>query len=531
VTEDPRPTQASWKTINDLFHRALEQPPAGRSAWLDEACGGDLALRAEVASLLAAHEQAEDFIESPAVDPAKLVELALEPDQSLVGQTLGQYRITRTLGEGGMGVVYLAEDTRLGRTVALKALAPRFTGDESRRERLRREARAAAALTHPGIATVYALEEFGDHLYIASEYVPGETLREELQRGPLPIARVIGTGLSIARALSAAHDRGVVHRDLKPENVIRSASGQVKILDFGLAFFKNAPQPMTHLTEDGVVLGTPAYMSPEQIKGQPVDFRADLFSLGVMLYELASGVQPFAGATSASTVANILEAQPSRLSELRRTTSDPSEWDALEEIVHICLRKTADARYESTHQLVAALERAAAGTWIGAAPLARTPPGGRSRADDARRLEAASGDNNPTTVQPSWWWQFHQAATSIGYLAMLIPLSFVRTSDADRLGLGLFLLALVASLVSSTLRLHLWFTFRSYPSEWTSQRQRTALWIRTADITFVAVQLIAAALVVATHARVATLLVGAAVAEFLAFAIIEPATTRAAFKD
>jgi len=516
VSDDLHSTEAAWTIVNDLFHRALAEPPDRRARWLDEACGENVALRTEVESLLAAHEQAADFIEHPAVDPARLVALALESGESLVGQTLGQYRIGRILGEGGMGVVYLAEDTRLGRTVALKALAARFTGDESRRERLRREARAAAALTHPGIATVYSLEEFGEHLCIVSEYVPGETLREELRRGPLPVARVIETGLSLARALTAAHDRGVVHRDLKPENVIRSAGGQLKILDFGLAHVRNAPQPLAQLTEDGMVVGTPAYMSPEQIRGRAVDFRADLFSLGVMLYELAAGIQPFAGTTPASTIANILESEPPPLTDHRpATASDRDEWEALDDILSTCLRKTSDARYESTHQLVAALERLSHEFDERSLTPAHTPAGTRRGHQSAVAL---------------WWWQFHQGATSIVYFAMLIPLWFVRESDRDAFGLGLFLVGLVAALIAGTLRLHLWFTFRSYPSEWPAQRRRTATWIRTADVLFVGVQLIAAATMFTVHAHVATLLVGAAVAELLAFAVIEPATTRAAFK-
>src|SRR5580765_119395 len=175
-----------WARLNDIFHRALEVPADARAAFLDQACGGDAQLRQEVASLLDAHERAGNFIEHPSLSAADLLSKAIDAGESLVGKSVGQYRIRRVLGEGGMGIVYLADDTRLGRPVALKALAPHFTRDADRRERLTREARAAAALTHPGIATVYALEEFDDHLYICSEYVPGEALRAELKYGPQP---------------------------------------------------------------------------------------------------------------------------------------------------------------------------------------------------------------------------------------------------------------------------------------------------------------------------------------------------------
>ena len=348
-----------WRRINDLFHRALEEAPERRAAFLDESCGGDEALRQEVASLLEAHARAADFIEAPA---QTLTDLDADPTgagAALVGSQIGQYRIERVLGEGGMGVVYLAEDVRLGRTVALKALAPRYTGDAARRERLRREARAAASLTHPGIATVYALEEFDGQIFIAGEYVPGETLREELARGPLSAMRSLETALGVARALAAAHDRGIVHRDLKPENIVRTGSGDVKILDFGLARFRDPPPSLAHLTDDGMILGTPAYMSPEQIRGTAVDGRSDLFSLGIVLYELVAGQHPFAGSDPASTIARILEAEPARLGDLPPAARwNPAVLGALEDVVTTCLRKVPDQRFRSAHDLIEALEHA-----------------------------------------------------------------------------------------------------------------------------------------------------------------------------
>jgi serine/threonine protein kinase len=271
--------------VVELFHRALERPSAERAAFLDDACAGNAALRAEVESLLGSHESAGTFMETPPAGAARLIDLMDQSGASLVGQSLGQYEIRRVLGAGGMGVVYLADDTRLGRTVALKAIAPQFAADDGRRERLRREARAAATLSHPNIATIYALEQFGDQLFIASEYVPGETLRDEISSGPQSFNRVVETALALGRALTLAHDRGIVHRDLKPENIIRRPDGEIKILDFGLARVRASdPPPSPQLTEDGARLGTPTYMSPEQLRGEPLDGRSDLFALGVVIY-------------------------------------------------------------------------------------------------------------------------------------------------------------------------------------------------------------------------------------------------------
>ncbi len=498
---------AEWSRINALFHETIAQPPAERDAFLDKACAGDRALRDEVASLIASHETAGEFIEQPA---------AMAPDATLPstpdGVTLGHYRILGVLGEGGMGVVYLAEDTRLGRNVALKALAPRFTSDPVRRERLRREARAAAALTNTGIATVYALEEFDEHVFIAGEYVPGETLRDEMARGPLEAAQVLATGLALARALEAAHDHGIVHRDLKPENVMRTPTGDIKILDFGLARMPDPGEPRTPITGDGAVLGTPAYMSPEQIRGRAIDFRSDLFSLGVLLYELATGASPFAGSDPASTIARILETEPPRLID-RAPAPGPGSpvLTDLDRIISRCLQKSPDARYQTTRALVEDLERARAGRPSGSLTQHSSPLGQPARPD-----------------RSVWWWQFHQAAASAGYLVMVPPLWLAHTWIGPPLGVWTFLTGLVGSLLATTLRLHLWFTVRETPSELADQRARSAPWIRMGDWLFVGALVAAAALTLDPHTEGAALFVVAAVGSVVAFAIIEPATSRAA---
>ena len=495
-----------WQRVNDLFHRALDEPPEAREAFLDGACAERPDLRAEVASLLAAHVRAGEFIERPAGDVAGLLPVPHQP-----GEQLGPYRIDRVVGAGGMGIVYRAEDTRLGRFVALKAVAPRFARDHERRERLRREARAAAALSHPGIATVFALEEIDGELYIASEYVAGETLRDELRRARLSVEQALETALEIARALAAAHARGIVHRDLKPENVMRAPDGRLKVLDFGLARFPDVDPSLVGLTVDGSRLGTPAYMAPEQIRGDPVDFRADLFAFGVLLYELGAGVHPFAADDPAATIARVLESDPPDLLLLRPGRDlEAGGWRAVAAIAGVCLQKAPGARFQSTQELVDAL--------VAARDRGEMPA--RAGAEDAGRRPPGSA---------IWWWRFHQAATSVAYAAMLVPLDAVRESTPGPPGLGLFLIGLVAVLVSATLRLHLWFTSRWYPSEWVPQRRQSASWIRAADAGFVVVQLAGAAVIAADRPRLATLMVAVAVAAFLSFVIIEPATTRAAF--
>src|SRR5262249_22548184 len=224
------------------------------------------------------------------------------------GAVVGTYTIVREIGRGGMGRVYLATDARLGRTVALKALAPHLLRDPAQRERLRREARAAAMLSHPGICTVYALEEVDGDLFIATEFVDGRTLSEEIQsRHPRSSADVVRTAQELARALAAAHASGVVHRDLKPDNVMRTRDGRLKILDFGLARIESPRMPAGLVTQPGVVVGTPAYMAPEQINGTAVDARADVFAYGVLMYEYACGVHPFEGGSPLAVVARVLE--------------------------------------------------------------------------------------------------------------------------------------------------------------------------------------------------------------------------------
>jgi hypothetical protein len=273
---------------------------------------------------------------------------------------------------------------------------------------------------------------------------------------------------------------------------------------------RDAAYENLRLTDDGSFVGTPAYMAPEQIRGGAVDGRADLFSLGIVMYELMSGVHPFMGADRASTLAKILEVDPPRLSD-RSSGSAAALTSALDGIVRTCLRKSPDARYRSAHELVTALEQARTGT----------PSGMRVSSDLTARPPAP----------PEWWWQFHQAAASAGYIALIVGLFFARRWIGDRMGFAILLAGLIGGLAAVILRLHLWFTVRSYPAEWPRQRAYSGRWIRAADILFVVVLVAAGISLPETHDNAAPVFIGSAIAVLVSFAIIEPATTRAAFRD
>jgi Protein kinase domain len=468
-------TPQEWVRANQIFHEALERPADERVAFIDAAAGGDTRLASEVRSLLAFHEHADHFLEAP------------QMDLSLEGQVLGPYQILREVGHGGMGVVYLAEDTRLGRMVALKAIPAAWTDDAARRERLRHEARAAAALSHPGVAVIYALEDIDGHLYLSSEFVRGSSLRDELQHGPVPLSTVISTAQDLADALAAAHDRGIVHRDLKPDNVMRTPDGRVKIIDFGVAGFGPV---------EGGAPGTPGYMAPEQAQAGLVDVRADQYALGVLLHELATGVHPFATSET-------------------RTPLDPTNPVAasLDRIIARCLAHAPEDRYPTTHALVeavGALDASAPGIRVGRVATPPPPAG---------------------TFTPLWWWQFHQLVMSLAYGIVLYFLWAGRDWLPGPEGQWLFLAGVAGALTANTLRLHLWFTSRFYPEEWNTQRRSVWIWNRLADFLLGAALLLAGARHLETHPDLSALFLGSAIAILIAFSIIEPATTRAAAKQ
>ena len=367
-----RPDSRHWRRVSELFAAALEMPDAQRTAYLLKACAEDEPLRREVEVLLESHDQADGFLatagESPPEQPREVVD-----HDPLLGQLIGPYLVRGKVGGGGMGVVYVAEHTRLNMTVAIKALHPEDSRDAERRERLLREARAAAALSHPNVVAVYGLEEQGDALFVITEYIRGATLRSVIAKGPLPLKHVLDIAVPVARGLAAAHARDIVHRDLKPENVMLPDEGGVKIVDFGLARASRAIQVDTApppLTSPATRWGTPGYMSPEQIQGQPIDFRTDIFAFGVLLHEIVTSRHPFEGATPESTNAKVLLAAPETVS-----ASVGPEARCLEPIIARCLRKNPEDRYASTEALVADLERVRASLWTQTPAAPEAAPG------------------------------------------------------------------------------------------------------------------------------------------------------------
>ena len=498
-----------WKRVTALFDAVLECAPADREALLREACPDDPAIRAEVQSLVDAHDQADVF-EKPAYEanPDLLAPDDLDP---LVGQRLGPYRITKLIGHGGMGVVYLGEDTRLRRPVAIKALPSDFTHDERSRERLRREAMAAASLSHPNIATVFALEEFDGLLYLVGEYVEGQTLREELRNGPVPISVVMSVAVDIGAALEAAHERGIVHRDLKPENVMRSPRKGLKVVDFGLARFERGDlDSAQRLTLGEGAVGTPGYMSPEQIRGDPVGVQSDQFAFGILIYELVTGRHPFDAADRLAMVAKLVETDPEPMTRWRPEC--PAD---LERIVRRCLAKRPAERYATSADLAVDLRA------IKKEPTNRHAP---------LRPSAVETDGLPPLHPPPiWWWQFHQVAVSSVYCFTLIPLWRAREWMSEPWGLVTFVATVAVVGMAVNLRLHLWFTSRVYPAELAERRRRLARWNHVTDAGFVLGVLTTAITISRAHTGWAALLVAIAVTSAISARMVEPATTRATF--
>src|SRR5262245_662374 len=360
-TEQQKLTSERWRQLKQIFQAAVETPASGRDAYLADACADDPALRAEVESLIAAHEQPGSFLDAPAFDLA-----ATNPDgnqvNELLGAALGRYRILEFLGRGGMGEVYKAKDPTLGREVAIKVLPSDFSINRDQLRRFEQEARAASALNHPNIITIHEFgHEDGVH-FIVSEYIEGETLRRRIAGERIDMGEIPEIAIQITGALNAAHEAGIVHRDIKPENVMVRPDGLVKVLDFGLAKLVERPSfdtstdvnnPSEATTaalsgaEAGVVMGTVSYMSPEQARGQKLDARSDLFSLGVVLYEMAAGHSPFARDTVADTIASILEKEPP---PLRQLTPDVPQ--ALEHIIRKTLSKDRRERYQTARELL-----------------------------------------------------------------------------------------------------------------------------------------------------------------------------------
>ncbi len=344
-------TGARWERVRRLFRAAVEQPAEGRDAFL-RAATDDVELRREVASLLSAHSAADGFLETPVIrreQPIEARPLALSP-----GDRVGAFEITALLGAGGMGEVYRAHDTQLGRAVAIKVLPPEFAADAVRLARFERESRVLAALNHPNIASIHSIEQIDSLRLLVLELVEGPTLADRLKSGSLPVSEALVVARQLAEALEAAHEHGIVHRDLKPSNVKVSASGRVVLLDFGLAKEplalgrEGAVSDAEPFTTAGVILGTCAYMSPEQARGQPVDKRTDIWAFGCLLFELLSGQRAFAGETPSDTIATLLEREPDWpvLPASLRANIRTLLRHCLEKDAHRRLHDIADARIE-----------------------------------------------------------------------------------------------------------------------------------------------------------------------------------------
>jgi TolB-like protein/tetratricopeptide (TPR) repeat protein len=343
-------TPEQWQEIDRIFAAALEYQPARRAAFLDDACAGDDELRKEVESLLA-HDSVDTIDRQGAPEAAQL--LGQQRGELAAGR-IGRYPIIRPLGSGGMGHVYLAQDQQLQRPVALKLLSNYRAGDEERMRRFRQEALAASALNHPNILTIHEIGESEGHNFIATEFVDGLTLSARMKTGPLTMRESLNIAIQIASALAAAHAAGIIHRDIKPDNIMVRGDGLVKVLDFGIAKFEQAEDEQNSelvRTMPGTIVGTVAYMSPEQTRGLSLDARTDLWSLGIVLYEMVAGEKPFSGNTPADVMSAVIGRQPAPLAN-----NNSAAPEALIRIVGKALKKDRDERYQSATDLMSDLK-------------------------------------------------------------------------------------------------------------------------------------------------------------------------------
>jgi tetratricopeptide (TPR) repeat protein len=400
-----QPVMDHWTTVKRIHQSALDVDPSKRAAFVDELCGGDETLRREVHSLLTYAADAETFLERPAADIATAP--SSEPHEpTLVGRTVSHYQVLSLLGAGGMGEVYLARDSRLDRTVALKILPGELAADPERMQRFAREAKAASALNHPNVATIYDVGESDGIRFIVMEHVEGETIAVRIGR-PLRPSEVVDIAVQTADALDVAHAKGITHRDIKPANLMLTHRGHVKVLDFGVAKVNRSEEVRPHgdwtvepVTAVGSVVGSGPYMSPEQVVGGDVDPRSDVFSLGVVIYQMATGQLPFSGSTRAELTDHILHAAPEPMMQLNPAL--PSE---LERVTLKCLDKRRDHRYQSARELLTdlwplkrQLDANAAGAVPDAVRFEFLRRAGSHRG--AATLKPAVADNASTTDAP-----------------------------------------------------------------------------------------------------------------------------------
>lgn len=338
----------NFKKVEEIYHAALEIEADKRESFLNDSCGEDSELRREVESLLSFNNTSDEILNSPPEVLAAEM-FAGEEKEDIVGKKIKHYEIKKILGKGGMGEVYLAEDTKLRRKVALKLLSPEFSANEERKKRFEKEARAISALNHPNIITIYEIEETENFQYIATEFIDGKTLGEVLSENSFEWQEAVKIAIQITGAMEAAHTVGIVHRDIKPANIMIRKDGIVKVLDFGLAKLTNtsSDESITNeLTAPNRVMGTINYMSPEQALGQQIDARTDIFSFGVVLFEMLSGKTPFKGPSDAATYNATINKNVPSLSEI-----DEDIPDALNQIVKHALEKDREVRYQTFHEL------------------------------------------------------------------------------------------------------------------------------------------------------------------------------------
>src|SRR5215831_2887614 len=394
-----QPVVDHWTAVKRIHQSALDVDSSERAAFLDKSCGGDEALRREVESLLTYATDAESFLEWPAADLTTAP--ASEAHETLVGRTVSHYEVLSLLGAGGMGEVYLARDSRLDRTVALKILPGELATDPERMQRFAREAKAASALNHPNVATIYDVGESDGIRFIVMEHVEGETIAVRMGRRLTP-SEVVDIAVQAADALDVAHAKGITHRDIKPANLMLTHRGQVKVLDFGVAKVNRSEEVRAQgdwtvepVTAVGSVVGSGPYMSPEQVVGGDVDPRSDVFSLGVVIYQMATGQLPFSGSTRAELTDHILHAAPEPMMRL-----NPALPPELERVTLKCLDKRPEGRYQSARDLLTdlwPLKRQLDANAAGAVPdavrlellrRAASHPGAAAVADDAATTDA-----------------------------------------------------------------------------------------------------------------------------------------------